>query len=124
MKKIIDFKTQAPAPSIDYPRPDRLVTGNPQRQTWTHYNSSATGMEAGIWACEPGAWRIAFADNKEEFFSVIRGIVRLHDDAGKIVEVKTGESAIIPAGFTGMFEVVEAVEKYFVLVEANTKEND
>jgi uncharacterized cupin superfamily protein len=29
---------------------------------------------------------------------VIEGLVRLHDEAGTVVEVKPGEAAVIPAG--------------------------
>lgn len=103
--------------SIDYPRAERLVKGNPKRQTqslYTHPN-----MECGIWECEVGAWRIHFADNKQEFFNVIEGKVRIHNATQTdFIEVKAGEAGIIPAGFVGMFEVVEAVKKYYVLVEA------
>lgn len=48
---------------------------------------------------------------------MIEGRVRLHDAAGQITEVGPGEAAVIPAGFTGRFEVVEAVRKYYVVTE-------
>ena len=59
--------------SIDFPRPDRLVTGNPERLTYSLYEHPHMGC--GIWQCEVGAWNIQFADNKQEFFQVIEGIV-------------------------------------------------
>jgi uncharacterized cupin superfamily protein len=31
--------------------------------------------------------------------------------------VRAGEGAVIPAGFVGAFEVVEAVRKHFVVIE-------
>jgi len=99
----------------DRPRPDRLLQGNPLRHTWAHYETADEALSCGIWACETGAWRICFADNKHEFFCVISGVVRLHDEAGSVVEVKAGEAAVIPAGFVGVFEVVEPVRKYFVV---------
>ncbi|KXZ65563.1 hypothetical protein AVENLUH7437_01340 [Acinetobacter venetianus] len=52
--------------AIDYPRPDRLVKGNPQRLTHSLYEHP--NMSCGIWQCEVGAWNIVFADNKQEFF--------------------------------------------------------
>lgn len=99
----------------DRPRPDRLQQGNPLRHTWTHYETADQALSCGIWACETGAWRICFADDKHEFFCVLTGVVRLHDEAGNVVEVKAGEAAVIPAGFVGVFEVVEPVRKYFVV---------
>ncbi len=54
-------------------------------------------MDCGIWHCEVGAWNIVFADNKQEFFNVIEGLVRLHDkNSDTIIEVGAGEAGIIP----------------------------
>lgn len=102
-------------PSIDYPRPERLVTGNPQRLSQNLYEHP--NMSCGIWQCEVGAWRIEFAANKQEFFTVIEGKVRLHDTQGNFVEIVAGQAGIIPPNFKGTFEVVEIVKKYYVIVE-------
>ncbi|BBF84685.1 hypothetical protein DLM_1045 [Aquitalea magnusonii] len=109
--------SQTVTPVVDQPRPDRLLAGNPQRYTWTHYETADEALSCGIWACETGAWRIRFAADKHEFFCVIEGLVRLHDETGKVVAVKAGEAAVIPAGFVGVFEVVQAVRKYFVVCQ-------
>lgn len=101
--------------SIDHPRPERLISGNPQRTTHSLYEHP--NMSCGIWHCEVGAWRIEFAANKQDFFQVIKGVVRLHDGKGDVVEVAAGHAGIIPPNFVGIFEVVEAVEKYYVIVE-------
>jgi uncharacterized cupin superfamily protein len=114
---IVSFSDLPAAPEIDYPRPERLVRGNPRRQTWNVFTDAGGQMRCGLWSCEPGAWRIAFAADKDEFFHVIQGRVRLHDEHGRIVEIGPGEAAVIPAGFTGVFEVVEAVRKHYVVVE-------
>lgn len=106
--------TQA-EPSIDYPRPDRLVAGNPKRQTQSLYVHP--NMDCGIWQCEVGAWNIVFSDNKQEFFNVIEGLVRIHDQAGNYIEVSAGNAGVIPPSFIGTFEVVETVKKYYVVVE-------
>lgn len=103
--------------TLDYPRPDRLVKNNPQRLTQSLYEHP--NMNAGIWQCEVGAWHIVFADNKQEFFHVLEGVVRLHDrQQQNFVEIKAGEAGVIPPGFVGTFEVLQAVKKYFVVVEA------
>ena len=102
--------------SIDYPRPDRLVKGNPQRLTYDLYKHPHMGC--GIWQCEVGAWNIQFADNKQEFFQVIEGVVRIHDaKTDSYIEVSAGQAGIIPPAFVGTFEVIETVKKYFVIVE-------
>ncbi len=103
--------------SVDYPRPDRLVKGNPKRLTYGLYEHP--NMSCGIWQCEVGAWNIQFAENKQEFFQVIEGVVRLHDaKTNSFVEITAGDAGVIPPGFVGTFEVVEAVKKYYVVVEA------
>ncbi|WP_293813643.1 cupin domain-containing protein [uncultured Aquitalea sp.] len=105
------------APTEDRPRPDRLLSGNPRRLAWTHYETADEALSCGVWACETGAWRIRFAEDKHEFFCVLEGEVRLHEEDGATVTVLPGEAAVIPAGFVGVFEVVRAVRKYFVVAQ-------
>jgi len=117
MPRLAVFHQQTPEPVADRPRPERLVHGNPARLTWNHFSSASGEMSAGLWACEPGAWRIAFAANKDEFFTVLEGRIRITDAEGSAKEIGPGGAAVIPAGFTGLFEVLEAVKKYYVVVE-------
>lgn len=115
MPKLSVFADQQPPPAYDHPRPDRLLRGNPLRTTWEHF--AASGINAGVWACEPGAWRIAFAPGKHEFFCVIAGRLRITAADGAASEFGPGEAGIIPAGFTGTFEVLESVRKHYLVVE-------
>lgn len=115
MPKLTIFAEQQLPPAYDHPRPDRLLRGNPLRTTWEHF--AASGINAGIWACEPGAWRIAFAPDKHEFFCIIAGRVRITDAEGCTGEFGPGEAGIIPAGFAGSFEVLESVRKHYLIVE-------
>lgn len=102
--------------TVDYPRTDRLVKGNPKRLTQSLYEHPH--MNCGIWQCEVGAWNIVFADNKQEFFTILKGVVCIHNaENNTYIEVKAGEAGVIPPSFVGTFEVVEAVKKYFVVVE-------
>lgn len=114
--RLIDFRGK-PSPTHDRPRPDRLLQGNPDRTTWTHYSAEHGDFDCGIWACEPGAWRIAFPAGKEEFFHVLEGRLRITDAAGHASEFGPGDACVIPAGFTGVFEVIEPVRKHFVVLD-------
>jgi uncharacterized cupin superfamily protein len=115
MHKTLTTFTGATTPAeFDRPRPDRLASGNPLRTTWNRFERD--GMSAGTWACEPGAWRIDFADDTDEFFHVIDGRIRITDDAGPAREFGPGDACVIPAGFKGLFEVLEAVNKNYVFV--------
>lgn len=114
---IIRFDPPGTEPVIDYPRAERRLSGVPERRTWTLYESLRGDLSAGIWACQPGSWRIVFPDTEDEYFCVLEGRVRLHDAEGRITEVGPGEAAIIPAGFEGVFEVIEPVRKHFVVID-------
>lgn len=114
-KKLTLFADTATPVAYDRPRPERLVSGNPLRSTRNHYDGA--GVSAGLWSCEPGAWRIAFDPGKDEFFHVISGRIRITDDEGLTSEFGPGEACVIPGGFTGTFEVVEAVVKHYVLID-------
>lgn len=116
MPKLTVFSRQTPEASYDHPRPDRVVKGNPLRTTHEHYQTPGEQVSAGIWACEPGAWNIAFAPDKHEFFCVIEGRIRITDHHGDAAEFTSGEACVIPPGFTGTFEVLEPVRKYYVLM--------
>lgn len=118
MAHIVAFAQQSPQPEYDRPRQNRLLEGNPLRTTWSHYQSSNGEFSCGVWQCEPGSWKIEFAPNKEEFFCVIEGRVRLHQLDGGVIEIAAGEAAVIPAGFRGWFEVLESVRKYYVIFES------
>jgi uncharacterized cupin superfamily protein len=111
------FASATPAPTNDRPRADRLVRGNPLRTTWQHFAAAAGDMTAGVWACEPGAWNIAFPAGKDEFFCIIDGRIRITDESGRATLFGPGDAGVIPAGFAGCFEVIEAVRKHYVVVE-------
>ena len=101
--------------SVDYPRPERLVQGNPKRTTQALYEHP--NMSCGVWECEVGAWKIVFAANKQEFFQVISGKVRLHSEDGSFHDITAGNAGVIPPNFCGTFEVLETVKKHYVIVE-------
>lgn len=115
MTAIVLLDTTSPgAPTLDHPRPDRLVAGNPLRQTWLLHEAGPAS--AGVWECEVGRWRIAFPATRQEYFHVLSGRVRLHGPEGA-TDIGPGQGAVIPPGFEGEFEVLEPVRKQFVLVD-------
>ncbi|MEY4729288.1 MAG: hypothetical protein RL020_446 [Pseudomonadota bacterium] len=116
MTEIISFDGKLPEPEVDFPKPERLVKGNPRRTTWNLFTNASGEINSGIWECEVGAWKIFMGPTEDEFFHVISGKARLHVD-DKVTEINAGESAIIPAGTQAIFEVVEHVKKHYVIVE-------
>lgn len=117
MNSIIAFGAQQTTPEHDYPKPDRLIAGNPKRTTWNHYMNESGEVFAGEWASEKGAWRIEMGPREEEFFFVTEGRCRLTSEAGIAAEAGPGESLVIPAGFKGIFEVLGAMHKHYMIVD-------
>jgi len=117
MSSIVLFSQQTTAPEFDHPREERRVSGNPKRTTWNHYTNASGEFYSGVWGSEVGSWRIEMGATEDEFFFVTEGRCRLVDEAGVAFEARAGESLIIPAGFKGMFEVLEPMKKHYVIVE-------
>ncbi|WP_341676857.1 cupin domain-containing protein [Niveibacterium sp. SC-1] len=117
MSAIICFDDPSRAPIFDNPRAERLVKGNPRRSTWEFHESADGLVSAGTWACEPGAWRIVFPATREEFFHVIEGRIRITNQRGEAKEFGPGDACVIPAGFEGIFEVIEPVRKRYVFID-------
>ncbi len=104
-------------PEHDQPRAERRLVGAPMRTTWNHYTNASGEVFAGIWSSEPGSWRIAMGPTEDELFFVTAGRCRLIADDGHALECAAGQSLLIPAGFSGVFEVVEAMTKHYMIVE-------
>ncbi|MBV8465354.1 MAG: DUF861 domain-containing protein [Burkholderiales bacterium] len=117
MPSIIAFHEQDTAAEYDHPREARRLDGNPLRTTWNHFTNDSGEVFSGVWACEKGSWRIEFGEREDEFFFVTEGRCRVIDEAGKAVEVGAGQSLVIPAGFKGVFEVIEPMKKHYVIVD-------
>ena len=113
----IKLDCAAVAAEIDYPKPERLLRGNPQRTTWNQYSNSSAEVYAGIWSSQPGAWRIQMGEREDELFTVINGRCRVSNTQGHACECGPGESLVIPAGFIGVFEVLETLTKHYMIVD-------
>jgi uncharacterized cupin superfamily protein len=109
------FNDTAPAAEIDYPKPDRLLSGNPKRTTWNRY--ARNGVFMGEWGCEAGKWRIEFGADEHEFFQVISGRCRVADSNGRSREYGPGDACMLAPGFSGTFEVLESMLKRYVIVD-------
>lgn len=114
---LIHFADPAPAAVEDAPAPERALGPPPRRLTAERYSAEDGALSIGEWTCEPGAWRIAFHAGRHEFFQVLSGRLRLIDDAGHARDFGPGDACVIPAGFKGVFEVLETVTKRYVMVD-------
>ncbi|ABS63895.1 protein of unknown function DUF861 cupin_3 [Parvibaculum lavamentivorans DS-1] len=113
---LIPFAIAGLAPEKGAPAPDRIVSGTPESRTWNLYASPDGKFFSGIWESEPGAWRIHYTEH--EFCHILEGESRIAEDGGKTVTLKAGDAFVIPAGFTGTWEVVTRTRKQYAIYEA------
>lgn len=111
--------TPAGTPTTDHPRPERLLRGNPLRETWNLVDQAlpAGQVYCGVWRCEVGHWRIAMSPTERELFTVLSGRCRVHDAQGGFEEAGPGEAIYLPPGFEGAFEVLEPLTKTYMICE-------
>jgi uncharacterized cupin superfamily protein len=91
----------------------RIVEGAPDAIVRNGYSSGDGRRHAGLWDCSPGSWRVSY--DEWEYCLIISGKVRLTGDDGSIVEATAGDSVVIEAGYTGLWEVLEPTRKLYVI---------
>jgi uncharacterized cupin superfamily protein len=114
---IVTFRASV-APQASTPDPARLLSGQPQLQAWNHYSDPSGQFHAGLWSATRGSWRIQYSEF--EFCHLLLGRVALTDQAGRRTEFSAGDSFVIPAGFSGTWEVIEDCRKLYAIFESNT----
>ena len=112
--QIIDFGIAAPDVTEDRPSVERLVSGDPIRTAKNFFSDTEQGFHAGIWQSTVGSWRVTY--NEHEFCHITSGRVRLRNDA-RSWEFGPGQTFVIPAGFAGVWEVLEPMSKLYVILE-------
>ena len=88
---------------------------DPAADSTTHewYRSPDDRLSSGFWASQPYRAEVSYAE--DEFCQILEGVVRLTDDAGHTETSRAGDSFVIPRGFKGVWETVEAVRKFYVI---------
>lgn len=101
--------------TVQHGAPDaaRLLDGQPQHTTRPYFESPDGSFMAGIWESTPGKWRAL--TGKDEFCYIVTGHLRLVSDSGESRTFKTGDTFVIPNGFTGSWEVIEHTIKHYAI---------
>jgi uncharacterized cupin superfamily protein len=73
-------------------------------------------IDAGVWRCEPGGWPIVDRTDTE-IMLVLSGRARITAADGTSREVTGGDVFVLPRGWTGRWDVLETLEKLYVIVE-------
>jgi uncharacterized protein len=82
-------------------------------QTHNHYTDPTEQFFAGIWQSSVGAKSVSYTE--EEVCVILEGRVRLTDLQGNAKEFGVGSTFVLPAGFKGTWETLEAVKKIYVI---------
>ena len=112
----IDEQTGAAEPlALDA---SRLAPGSPAPvQTVRNLFTDATGrFFTGIWSSSPAAWRVSYSEN--ELCVLTQGRVRISDAHGRSWTFGPGDCFVVPAGFEGLWEVLEHARKFYAIYEA------
>ena len=100
---------------VSSPSADRLLVGNPIH-TVANYFSDATGQFfAGRWSSTPGTWRVRYTEN--ELCVITAGKVVLKGDDGAVNSFGAGDAFVVPAGFSGTWEVLVDCTKIYAIFE-------
>jgi len=95
------------------PPPDRVIDGTPTTMSWT-LNESADGKTfAGVWEATPGAWRVSY--DEWEYCAIVSGESELTRDGYPPRRLRPGDHLVIEPGFEGVWRVIAATRKTFVV---------
>ena len=104
-----DDATRAPVAA------ERLIQGAPLQAVANAYSTQDERFHCGVWEGGVGTWRVQYTEH--EFCHLLSGRVRLCGDDGSEALLEAGQSFVVPAGFTGTWEVLESARKLYAIYE-------
>jgi len=113
---IFDFAAITVTGEASSPTGDRILSGAPVQTVRNLFADSTGQFFAGTWSSTTGRWQVRYTEN--EFCHVLTGIIRITDEAGRVCTFGPGASFVVPAGFTGQWEVVEPATKVYAIFES------
>lgn len=113
---IIDFATATAVDEVIQVPADRLIAGSPEQSVRNLFADATGQFFVGFWSSTPGSWRIRYTES--EFCHLLEGRVRLTDSQGSSWLFTAGASFVVPAGFTGTWEVLEPARKLYAIFES------
>ncbi|MBA5957626.1 DUF861 domain-containing protein [Pseudomonas lactis] len=115
IQDIVDFSQANTAPERYRPAAEKILKGDPEQTLYNHYNSPCGQMNAGVWEGEVGQWKVNYTEH--EYCKIVQGVSVLRDAEGNAKTLRAGDRFVIPAGFSGTWEVLEACRKIYVVFE-------
>jgi uncharacterized cupin superfamily protein len=102
-------------PDVSSPPPDRLIEGHPEHRVWNYFTDPTQQFFGGRWSSTRGKWRVRYTEH--ELCVITAGKVLLVSDAGVRNAFAAGDAFVVPAGFSGSWEVLEDCTKIYAIFE-------
>ncbi|MDR6606021.1 cupin domain-containing protein [Pseudomonas synxantha] len=115
IQNVVDFSQATTAAERYRPDPTKVLKGDPEQAVYNHYNSPCGQLSAGVWEGAVGQWTVNFTEH--EYCEIVQGVSVLRDLDGNAKTLRVGDRFVIPAGFRGTWEVLEACRKIYVAFE-------
>jgi len=100
------------------PSPENILAGIPRARVANQYSDASNQFFCGMWQSNSGKWRIRYTEH--EFCVMLEGRVRIEATSGERYEFRAGDAFVVPAGFEGSWEVLEACRKWYAIFEAKS----
>lgn len=115
IQQIVDFAQTTSSVEEYLPAAEKILKGSPVQRLYNHYSSPCGQFSAGVWEGEIGQWRVSYTEH--EYCEILQGVSILRDQQGNAKTLRAGDRFVIPAGFSGTWEVLENCRKHYVVFE-------
>ena len=106
------------AAEVSEPPAERLLAGSPQLQVENYFADTSQQFFAGRWSATRGKWRVRYTEN--ELCVMTAGKVVIESTGGERMSFAAGDAFVVPAGFTGTWEVLDDCTKIYAIFEARS----
>lgn len=90
---------------------EKTLAGKGEVRNELYFMDPAERFTCGIWECSPCSFTAQY--DEDEFYYMIEGEVVIHDQDGASVLVTPGQAVVVPAGFSGKWDVVKFTRKFY-----------
>ena len=97
-----------------YPNGWTVIEGAPTIKNLKFYQDDAQKRFSGIWECTTGKFTVDYS--VWEYCHLIKGQCVITHEDGRTYTLNAGDSFILEPGFKGTWQVVEDVQKHYVIL--------
>jgi uncharacterized cupin superfamily protein len=115
MTDVVVFADREPECEESLTPLEKCLDGQAIQRTWHQFTSRDEKFFAGTWEAEPGSWSVDYTEN--EYCHILSGHSLLRDAQGAERHLRAGDHLVIPAGFKGVWEVLQTTRKIYVIYQ-------